>query len=101
MDEIESAEGVRRAERALEHQESLTPTGFRHLTNVSVSAEKVTVNESWIPGRQAREEKTFHEYISDLRRRLGMYNSQRLIADMGSGLAVHGICGMQSTYHFK
>jgi hypothetical protein len=93
----ESADEFRRSVQAREHQESLTPTGFRHLTNVSVSAEKVTVNESWIPGRQAREEKTFLEYISGL----GMYNSQRLIADMGSSLAVHGICGMQSTYHFK
>ena len=71
MDEVESVEDIQRTERALEHQESLTPTGFRHLTNVSVSAEKVTVNESWIPGRQAREERTFHEYISDLRRRFG------------------------------
>jgi hypothetical protein len=64
--------------------------------------ETMDTDESWIPGRQAREEKAFHEYISELRRRFGgMYNSQRLIADMGSCLAVHGMFGMQSMYHFK
>lgn len=87
MQEEESAKDVRRAERALEHQESLTPTGFRHLANFSVSAEKVTVNESWIPGRQAREEKTFHEYISDLRRRFGDVQLTEAYSRYGERLA--------------
>jgi hypothetical protein len=69
----ESAGEFRRAVQAQEHQESLTPTGFRFFTNISVNAQTMTMNESWVhePGMRIPEPTTFIEYIARIRNKYG------------------------------
>lgn len=71
MDCSVSAEDSRKERQAQRLQDKLTPTGFRFMSNISVNAEKMIVNESWIPGEERREEVAFIEYIARIRNKYG------------------------------
>lgn len=69
IDDSMSEEDGPRERQAQRLQDALTPTGFRFFTNISVDAEKVTMNESWIhePGMRIPKPTTFAEYIARIR----------------------------------